>query len=124
MYSKNIEDFLNFIRMAEATNKEDLESQKLCDFETQDILHELELFPHNGVDMMKLTKSLRVIRQKRRDIKDRTTEAEPILAWAEKHKGVINELKQVLGEVRKREQGHVNRAYMYRTDVVQKALEK
>lgn len=109
--SRQIDDFLQFLRdceqryhMAEA---EEQETNNL----TQDILHSLELEDHDYHGFARLSKELREIRQSRRRAKDTMDMTAPVLDWADKNRNFIKSLEQLLGTVRKAEKRTENRIY-------------
>lgn len=77
---------------------------------TQDLLHAIEL----GDGYKERNKHATLLAKNRRDrrgCKDAIEELNLLTAWALKNSGAINQLKQVLGELRKVEKHHENRHY-------------
>lgn len=91
--------------MAEADEQE-------ANYETQDILHSLELETHTYQEYAKISKRMAVVRQKRRVAKDTICHAQPILDWAENNRNVVKSLERLLGDVRKAEKRTQNRVYV------------
>lgn len=77
---------------------------------TQDLLHAIELgdgYKERNKHATLLAKN----RRDRRECKDAIEELNLLRAWALKNSGAVNQLKQVLGELRKVEKYHGNRHY-------------
>lgn len=91
-----------------------------CDFvnekdkEVQDIMHEAELNQLRTNEKAKLMTELQNNRRERRYWKDKVDEYQPLndyLNQSKEFKNVINQLKQVLGKVRKAEKYLEERTY-------------
>lgn len=109
MTSKQISDFLSFLReceerfhMAEADEQE-------ANALTQDLLHSLELEEHGYRSCALLAKELRTVRQQCRKAKDTLSQTLPVLSWLEENRSVIKSLERLLGDVRKAERCCENR---------------
>lgn len=90
------------------------EQMRQCDAQTQDLLHAMELddsLKYEG--RARLATRLAACRQERRRHKDQLELLEPIVAFTETDRGkwAINQLKEVLGKVRKQERYHAERTY-------------
>ena len=120
--SSQIKQFLDFIRSVETTSRLSDEDRTMYDGQIQDILHFLELNEVPYLDRKKLTDLLPDIRRSRRIAKDTMATLAPLVRWMADHKKAIRDLEQVLGSVRKEEDRQQNRAYSYRTDIVQKTI--
>ena len=83
---------------------------------TQDLLHKIEFNEGGRNERNRAATILKNCRQDRRAFKDRTEELEPLVSFIcdESGKHLINQLKNVLGEVRKKENYHKNRFYIPR----------
>lgn len=81
--------------------------------ETQDILHVLELGKLNAIEMSKITRQLKEVRQRRRKLKDELEILYEIRNFAF---GDINEheINKLIGTVRKINDRHENRKYTMR----------
>lgn len=77
---------------------------------TQDLLHAIE-FERNYRKRCRHVTRLHQNRNERRACKDSIEELVPLVAWADKNKTAVNQLKQALGEIRKVEKYHENRRY-------------
>ena len=101
-----------FIDLVEDCRKQELyvrdEMRKQDDI-TQDILHAIEL--GNAKDRNKLATQLKYARKDRRYWKDIWTEIEIINEWRVNNPNAANQLKQVLGAMRKEEAYHKERTY-------------
>lgn len=123
-YSKELENFLNFLRQCEADMKAAAETKELMDKQTQDILHHIELKENSLFDYICLGLALRGIRKKRREAKDTEKILTSVLEWISANRKVIDGLSQVLGRIRKEEKVAMSqRYYINRTDIVEKVLE-
>lgn len=82
----------------------------------QDYLHQLELDKQTYSERAKLATKLRNCRLERRRYKDILEETEPIVQFFEEpqHKKTREQLKQLLGQMRKVENCHQNRQYRKR----------
>lgn len=81
--------------------------------ETQDILHVLELGKLNAIEMSKIIRQLKEVRQRRRELKDELEILYEIRNFAF---GDINEheINKLIGTVRKINERHENRKYTMR----------
>lgn len=111
--SEQLANFLNFITVAQSHYNFCIEEMKKQDQLTQDYLHNLELDDLKCRERSKLATKLAVNRKDRRYYKDRVEELEPIAVFFEDpaNKKVLNNLKQVLGQIRKAEGYHKDRTY-------------
>lgn len=117
--SEKLSEFLNFICQVKPEYDYYLDVQKILD-----LLHEIELVPHNAFDMVKIYKQLRESRKQRRLAKDSIRELTPLVTWVEDNKKEIEALKRTLGDVRKVEKMEDGRIYLYRTEIVAETLKK
>ena len=80
---------------------------------TQDILHDLELGDLNYKERAKVATKLAGARRERRVEKDTIEELEDFVSWYTDPvtKRVLDQLRNVLGKVRKQEEYHENRSY-------------
>lgn len=114
--SEYLTEFLNFIKDAQSHCKfceEEMHNQEQL---TQDYLHKLELDELNCAERSKIATKLAINRKDRRYYKDRVGELKPIIDFFSdpQRKKVLDELKQVLGAVRKEEGYHKYRNYIPR----------
>lgn len=124
VYSKSIENFLDFLRRIQEENSIALQEQKDHDQATQDLLHRLELGDDSYHDIARLGIALKDVRQKRREAKDIESVLNPIVSWCYTNDKTIKSLEKLLGDVRKEEKNLRNRCYIDRTDAVKEALDK
>ena len=112
--SEVIAGFLEFLRgvplqyriaLSEKLKQEDL---------TQDLLHHLEIDNPSYRDTALTGQELSEARKTRRVAKDMAEVLAPIDQYIKQHKGEINALEKLLGDVRKVEQQHENRFYVPR----------
>lgn len=114
MISKNIEEFLNFLRQCEQEYRMAQTDYQETNDETQDILHSLELDAHSYHEYAKLSKELVDIRKRRRVAKDTIFVTEPIVCFSDENKALIKAMERLLGDVRKVEKKQENRVYIPR----------
>lgn len=112
--SEIITQFLNYIDNCQKQYDYAYEKVGIEDRRTSDLLHELEIENTTSNERSKLATKLRNSRRDRRYWKDIVEECEPIINFANVpvNKKVINQLKQLLGEVRKVENYHSTRTYI------------
>lgn len=111
--SEQITNFLNFITAAQSHYKFCKEEQEKQEALTQDFLHSLELDGLNCCERSKLATKLAINRKDRRYYKDRVEELDLVVKWATDPANIksVNQLKQILGQVRKQENYHKDRTY-------------
>lgn len=100
-YTKDIEAFLKTLKSAEENNRMSKEQLVYEDKLLQDILHKLELEDLNYSERAKLATQLKNSRKNRRKAKDTIEFTDAILEWLENNKKPVEQLKQVLGKLRK-----------------------
>ena len=122
--SEKLSEFLNFICQVKPEYDYYLDVQADAEAKILDLLHEIELVPHNAFDMVKIYKQLRESRKQRRLAKDSIRELTPLVTWVEDNKKEIEFLKRTLGDVRKVEKMEDGRIYIYRTEIVAETLKK
>ena len=121
--SEKLSEFLNFICQVKP-EYDYYDVQADAEAKILDLLHEIELVPHNAFDMVKIYKQLRESRKQRRLAKDSIRELTPLVTWVEDNKKEIEALKRTLGDVRKVEKMEDVRIYLYRTEIVAETLKK
>lgn len=87
--------------------------------ETQDILHQLELYDDPYHQTATLAKKLRDVRRRRRTAKDELEKLTPLCEWIENNKAVIGQLQRLMGDMRKTERHHQNRYYIPKTTILE-----
>ena len=122
--SEKLSEFLNFICQVKPEYDYYLDVQADAEAKILDLLHEIELVPHNAFDMVKIYKQLRESRNQRSLAKDSFRELTPLVTWVEDNKKEIEALKRTLGDVRKVEKMEDVRIYLYRTEIVAETLKK
>ena len=113
--TKDVENILKIIGQATPDFQYANDVWRDCDEETQDILHDLEIVPHTHNERGHLAKRLAEVRKIRRNAKDDAETLAPLVDWADKNTTAINQLKETLGAMRKRDALHTNRVYFRRT---------
>ena len=101
--SKELEQFLDFLKSAESQLDQATTGQQEAEAETQDILHALELEKHSYHEMAALSRKLAEVRQNRRQHKDNAAQLAPVVEWARGNIEVVRGLQRLLGDVRKAE---------------------
>lgn len=91
--------------LSEMRHQEDIE----CDLH-----HDLELNPHNAVEMVQIAKSLREVLRTRRYFKDRMLCYEPLIKFMQDQQNakVIGRFSQLISELKKVEAYEAKRMYM------------
>ncbi len=112
--SEHISDFLNFLTQVESTYSDSFEEMKRQENLTQDFLHMMELGELSYSERNKLATKIVANRKDRRFYKDKVEEYKPIIDFLadQNNKKIINQLKRVLGDVRKVENYHSRRFYV------------
>lgn len=121
-YSKQLENFLKFIRESKSEYNIAVTTEKECNEEICDIEHSLELAEHPYHDYAKLAKGIKASKEKRREAKDTQFQLQPIIDWASNNDQVIKKLEKLLGDVRTREKRLTTRTYTSKTEVVKEIL--
>ena len=121
--SRHIEEFLNFLRNVQNEYTWSAEKKKEQEDLTQDILHCIELGEPGYHERAKMAAYLMDARKERRQYKDKVEELGCVVGFVNANKKFINELEQLLGEVRKQERYHANRTYHPRV-LTQEHMEK
>ncbi len=121
-FSGKISNFLDFLKYCEDLNRQATVMEIDMDNRTQDILHRMELAENSQYDYICMGFTLKDVRQKRRQAKDLKEITQLICKFSHDYKSPIQELKQLLGAVRKAENRTENRYYCDRTDVVKNIL--
>ncbi len=106
--------FLDLADKSKSIYAYNLEAMKNEERITQDYLHKLELESLNYKERSKIATKLVANRQARREFKDAVEELEPIVDFFNDpvNKRILNNMTQLLGQVRKIENYHKNRIYM------------
>ena len=114
MTSSQIDAFLTFLRDCEQRCRIAEAEERDANNETQDILHSLELEPHDYHEYARLSKELRDVRQRRRRAKDTLSVISPVLDFVDGNRPFIKGMERLLGDVRKAEKKLENRVYVPR----------
>lgn len=80
---------------------------------TQDLLHELELASLNGVEMTKVAKQLKAVRQERRKYKDELAKVNTLKRFTDKYnnKLIVGDILKVLKDIEVLEENQKTRIY-------------
>ena len=106
-----IADFLELLREAENSYSFNYDSVNQMDKLKQDILHKFELQQMTESELLELDQALIDCLKQRRDYKDAVEELEPIRTFADSNKKFVEQVKQLLGKVRKVEEYQAERSY-------------
>ena len=120
--AKELEDTINFFIQTTEDYQNNTENESLHDYETQDILHKLELEDVSYHDTAKLGKALMKVRENRRKAKDSVELNAPLAEWIQSHSDVLKSLQKILGETRKIEDKQRRRMYVPRTKIVEEVI--
>lgn len=110
-YSKGIEAFLDFLVRAQKDHESSQCFLKEQEDLQQDILHKFEFVVMTYHQNAKLGRMATENRQERRQYKKTAEVTRPIAEFAQKNKNFINQMRNLLGEVRKIEKKQGSRAY-------------
>ena len=113
--AKELEDTINFFTQTTEDFQNNIKNESLHDYETQDILHKLELEDVSYHDTAKLGKALTKVRENRRKAKDSVELNAPLVEWIQSHSDALKSLQKVLGEQRRR-------MYVPRTKIVEEVI--
>lgn len=120
--AKELEDTINFFTQTTEDFQNNIKNESLHDYETQDILHKLELEDVPYHDTAKLGKALTKVRENRRKAKDSVELNAPLVEWIQSHSDALKSLQKVLGEIRKIEDKQRRRMYVPRTKIVEEVI--
>ena len=115
MDTHELERILDGFKAAEEEYSSAQTEQKWCEERTQDLLHDLELNHHSYHERGKIATELVTIRQRRRIAKDKIELLLPLCTWLMNNTKSINQLKGVLGDMRKIDVKIKNRMYWPKT---------
>lgn len=107
--SEYLADFLNFVSSATKDYDYYFDLVNRCDKETQDHLHALEF--GESTERPKIATALAKTRKTRREGKDAVTVLEPLVEFYNTNEAVFNQMKQLLGTIRKKEKSLQGRKY-------------
>ena len=112
--SGDISNYINFVDDAVRMHKFCTEEMERLKKAETDILHKIELDILDKNEKCKVATALKRILKDRRYYKDRIEELTPVVNYhtSDFGKGILNNMRKVLGEVRKAEEYHSNRTYI------------
>lgn len=115
LVSEQIKTFLDFVDECRSMHDIAYNNMKQEDARLQDLLHAIE-FESNSKERSKICTKLHRSRTERRRNKDIVEETEEIVKFFQdpQHKKTLEQLKQLLGKVRKVEKYHREREYHQR----------
>ena len=115
-----IHSFLNFARAVGERHKGNLEAINMCDDQTQDLLHYMELQDDlNCCHGNELYRKLREVRRERRTCKNENELLDSIHDWVDQNAAAIKSLERVLGATRAKKDTISKRLYMTRTNILE-----
>lgn len=107
-----ITQFLKLLDVAQNMSKFAYDEVRRQDMLTNDLLHQLEL--GSAKERNKVATQIATCRKDRRYYKDQIEELDSLIDWMENNKKAVNDLKQVVGRIRKVEEKHKIRTYVPR----------
>lgn len=107
--SEYLSDFLRFLDVANKEYSSAYEAVGRADKTTQDYLHQLELGEYST--RRKTATALANNLKNRRENKDIVAILKPIFDFTSKYQNIINELRKILGEIRKQERNTIRYYY-------------
>lgn len=113
-----LEDFLNFLDAAKEQLSISEAELSQTNIDLQDLQHFIEFGSAGGKERLKTFNLYRKTRQKRRNAKENIEQCSPVVEWASKHSKQIQELRELLGQLRKIESQQSNRAYAVRGHIL------
>ena len=113
--SEKIKEFLDFVDECKNLNNLAREGISVEEKRTQDLLHQIE-FENSSKKRSPIDTRLHRCRNARRGYKDLFEETDDIVQFFQdpQHKKTLDQLRQLLGKVRKIEKYHENRVYIPR----------
>lgn len=97
----------------------------ICEKETQDLLHLIELTSFDACKGYKLSKDIQDVRIRRRELKDQNEVLEPLVELTRRMKTFENEINKCIGEIRRIKKRHEMRSYKMRVrEDLQEILEE
>lgn len=117
--SEFLETFLNWVAEVPKMVARAEDQLHQAEDEETDLNHFLELMSPDRTEVYRAARKLQTVLQTRREAKDLLDALSPISEWISANGGVINKMKNVLGEIRKTEQKQQNRMYREKTDVLE-----
>lgn len=113
-----LEDFINFLDAAEEQSAISKASLDLTNVDLQDLQHFIEFGKPDAKGMWKVYKLYHETRAKRRDAKENLELCSPIVEWYGRNRQVVQELRALLGQLRKIEHLQENRSYAIRGHIL------
>lgn len=112
MNSNKIKEFLDFVDECQNTHDLAFENMKKEDARLQDLLHAIE-FETKAKERSKMCTRLHKSRIERREYKNVVELTEDIVSFFQEpqHKKTLDQMRQLLGKVRKVEKYHNDRVY-------------
>lgn len=115
MVSGQIKEFLDFVKQCQEDYSTAMEGLKLEEKRQCDLEHMIE-FEESYKERCKIGTRLHKCRKARRAYKDTVEVTEKVVKFFQEpqHKKTLDQMTQLLGEVRKKEKYHENRTYIPR----------
>lgn len=116
---KTVKTFLDMVADAQSNFENAKENENQNNLKTQDILHYCELQPTSAVDFAnELIHLISEVRQERRIAKKELEISDKFNNWCIKNKIAVEELRKVLGSMRKILNDQSERMYMVKTNIM------
>ncbi len=114
--SDKVADFCNLIEDCQKSHNYNLKVENDCHAKTQDYLHDIEFGKFTLLEMALKGVEQQKNRIERREAKNSMELFAPIISWLERpeSKKAYNQLRNVLGEIRKIEQTQKSRVYTHK----------
>lgn len=113
-----LEDFIDFVdSCSEQLHMSEADMQD-TNLDLQDLQHFIEFGNADGKIMLKVYKKYKEVRNRRRIAKENIELCTPIVEWAEKNDRVLQDLRALLGQVRKTEKRQASRGYSIRGHIL------
>lgn len=116
-FSQYLTEFLRIMRQSNKRYDEAVRAEIYPNAATQDILHAIELAP-STIDFNSLVSTLHQLRASRREAKKELEVTTLIKDWYVRNEKAMNELQNVLGDVRKALGRQPSDMYKWKTDII------
>lgn len=113
-----LEDFINFIDSVEEQDSISKTELIEANIDLQDLEHYIEFGKADARQRLKIYNLYQMTRNKRRKAKENVELCSPIVEWCGKNRKVIQDLRALLGQIRKIESQQANRAYAIRGHIL------
>lgn len=116
--SSYLEDFIDFLEAADEQYSMSMQDLEDTNVDLQDLQHFIEFGKADGKKRLKIYELYHQTRVKRRNAKETLEQLAPIVEWYDKNSQCIQDLRAVLGSVRKIEKLQDSRVYAIRGHIL------